>query len=316
MQCNEAPSSMHPLIERAARWRGPFIANWPWQSLIESRFLPLHPSLQPRRQKFLPPLSLQLLHLSFISSDWHVQSMCFLFPAWEVSVTLFHLFLCPSCLSPLSAFLSLSLLSLPQQDEDICHAPLIPVCVLFLSLRVPLCFLSVSLSFPPSTEGWRRLSHTTAFSLTFQSLIWHYMYCFMFKQSKVLNNDFNKTDHCFLIISSHFSSFFTKGFHNYHLNFKEWDKFRDCLTIGQHSLKFYLFFAFYVAVLRWKWKYDKTKDYSHVGGPVRLSKLGCPWNKVVCTMCSLSTFNGKRFCVCSEWLHSKAVWKHSHLREG
>lgn len=84
MHCNEAPSSMHPLSERAARWRGPFTVNWPWQSLIESRFLSQLPSLPPRPQESLPLLL--LLHLSFTSSDWHVQSMCLLFPAWEVSV--------------------------------------------------------------------------------------------------------------------------------------------------------------------------------------------------------------------------------------
>lgn len=133
MQFIEAPSSQHPLCERASRWRGPFTANWPWQSLIETHFLSPFPSLLPRRQESSPPLL--LLPPSFTASDWHGQSMCFLFPPWEVSVTLS---LIPLSIVFVSASFSLSLTTFCSKNRMktfvvLCWAPLSPVC-LFLSI--------------------------------------------------------------------------------------------------------------------------------------------------------------------------------------
>ena len=218
MQCNEAPSSMHPLSERAARWRGPFTVNWPWQSLIESRFLSQLPSLPPRPQEFLPPPP--LLHLSFTSSDWHVQSMCFLFPAWEVSVPPF--LLCPSCLSPLSAFLSHSLPSLPQQDEDICHALLNPVYVPFsFAPCIPLFPVCLSVFLSVLRRMKTSVAHDCFLSHFFSLWFWHH--ALFYAQTKGM----------FLILSlkeqmiRFWFLVWLKCIQDYHLNTNEHAKFRN-----------------------------------------------------------------------------------------
>lgn len=137
--------------KKTARWRGLFIANWPWQALVESRFLLLFPFLPPRQQEFLLPL-LPLLHLSFTSVDWHVQSNVLFVAGRGVS-------LCFTCFSVHLVYLFSQLffplplpLSTPSPttgwryllwSTDSCLHPF------FVSLHVSLCFLSPHFPLPP-----------------------------------------------------------------------------------------------------------------------------------------------------------------------
>lgn len=129
MQFIEAPSSQHPLCERASRWRGPFTANWPWQSLIETHFLSPFPSLLPRRQESSPPSFSSLLH-SQPQTD--TANQCAFCSRPEKFLSLFRSFLCPSCLSP-PAFLSSWPLSVPKTGWRHLPCSAEPLCLPFVS---------------------------------------------------------------------------------------------------------------------------------------------------------------------------------------
>lgn len=158
MQCSEAPGSMHPLSERAARWRSPFTANWPWQGLIESGFLlslppPCCPDGRGPLLLLRPPLlscSLphSIFHSPLLTDTSHQCAYC----SWLKKLfSPVRSLPCPSCLSPVSAFLRLSLLSLfvtpssaPTGWRYLTRCSDSRLHPLPLSLHASLCFLYVS----------------------------------------------------------------------------------------------------------------------------------------------------------------------------